>query len=249
MIIDSFTLFLLFIAGIFAGFIDSIAGGGGIITLPALLAVGIPPHQALATNKLQSSFGSLTSALNYSRLGLMNPKELYIGVIATFIGASIGSISVQFFPADKLESMIIIMLIVIFIYTLLTPNMGLEPKPHKIPHLLFYILFGILIGFYDGFFGPGTGSFWTISLVLLLGLDLKSATAQTKLFNFISNIVSLCIFIYAGLVLWGAGIVMGIGQIIGSFLGSNLVHKKEIKFIRIFFLTIVALTIAKLILY
>ncbi len=249
MIIDSFTLFLLFVAGIFAGFIDSIAGGGGIITLPALLAVGIPPHQALATNKLQSSFGSFTSAMNYSRLGLMNPKELITGVAATFTGAAMGSISVQFFPADKLESMIIVMLIVIFIYTILTPNLGMHPKPHRIPHSLFYILFGILIGFYDGFFGPGTGSFWTISLILLLGLDLKAATAQTKLFNFISNIVSLSVFVYSGLVLWSVGIVMGIGQIIGSFLGSNLVNRKEIKFIRIFFLTVVALTIAKLILF
>lgn len=246
---DFFTLFLLFIAGIFAGFIDSIAGGGGIITLPALLAVGIPPHQALATNKLQSSFGSFTSALNYSRLGLMNPKELFTGIFATFTGAALGSISVQFFPADKLESMIVVMLIVIFIYTLLTPKLGLKPKPHKIPHTLFYILFGILIGFYDGFFGPGTGSFWTISLVLLLGLDLKSATAQTKLFNFVSNIVSLSVFIYAGLVIWSVGVAMGVGQIIGAFLGSNMVNKREIKFIRIFFLIVVALTIIKLILY
>jgi len=245
--LDTLSLIILFLSGIMAGFVDSIAGGGGIITLPALLAVGLPPHQALATNKLQSSFGSFTSALNYTRLGLMNPKELIVGVIFTLIGAAIGAIVVQQFRADFLVSLIIFMLIAIFIYTLLTPNLGAIKKEHKMPHTLFYIIFGLLIGFYDGFFGPGTGSFWTMALVLLIGLDLKAATAQTKLFNFTSNIVSLAVFIYSGLVVWLAGVVMGIGQIIGAFLGSTLVHKREVKFIRVFFLTVVALTIIKLI--
>ena len=246
---DFLTLFLLFLAGGFAGFVDSIAGGGGIITLPALLAAGIPPHQALATNKLQSSFGSFTAATNYSRLGLMNPKELLPGVLFTLLGAAAGATVVQWFPADSLESLIITMLIVIFVYTALTPKLGLHPRPHRIPHALFYTLFGLLIGFYDGFFGPGTGSFWTMALVLLLGLDLKAATAQTKLFNFTSNIVSLAVFLYAGLVIWSVGLAMGAGQIAGAFLGSTLVHRREVKFIRVFFLIVVAATILKLIFF
>jgi len=244
--LDFLTLFLLFLAGGMAGFVDSIAGGGGIITLPALLAAGVPPHQALATNKLQSSFGSFTATLNYARLGLMNPGELLLGVFFTFVGAATGATVVQWFPANRLESLIIVMLIVIFIYTALTPKLGLEPKPHKISHTLFYVVAGLLIGFYDGFFGPGTGSFWTMALVLLLGLDLKAATAQTKLFNFTSNIVSLGVFIYAGLVFWTVGVVMGTGQIAGAFLGSTLVHKREVKFIRLFFLIVVGATIIKL---
>ncbi len=245
--LDSIALLVLFFSGLMAGFVDSIAGGGGIITLPALLAVGIPPHEALATNKLQSSFGSFTSAFNYARLGLMKPKELIVGIVFTFIGAAIGAIVVQYFKADSLVSFIIVMLVIIFIYTLLTPNLGSNTSTHKMPKNLFYIIFGLAIGFYDGFFGPGTGSFWTMALVLLLGLNLKAATAQTKLFNFTSNIVSLVVFIYSGLVIWVAGLIMGVGQIIGAFLGSSLVHKKEVKFIRIFFLAIVALTIVKLI--
>jgi len=243
---DILTLFILFISGVFAGFVDSIAGGGGIITLPTLLAIGIPPHQALATNKLQSSFGSFTATLNYAKKGLMNPKELFIGVAFTLFGAISGAFSVQFFDAKSLESMIIVMLIVIFLYTLSSPNLGAIHTKAKLAKGAFYTIFGLLIGFYDGFFGPGTGSFWTMALILLLGLDLKAATAQTKLFNFTSNIASLAMFIYAGLVLWIAGIVMGVGQIIGAYLGSTLVAKKEVKFIRIFFLVVVGATILKL---
>jgi len=240
------TLFLLFLAGLLAGFVDSIAGGGGIITVPALLAVGIPPHQALATNKLQSSCGSLTAAVNYTRRGLMNPRELFAGFFFSLSGAVLGSVAVQFFSAGFLENLIIVLLIVLFIYTALSPQLGFERKPHKINHLLFYALFGLLLGFYDGFFGPGTGSFWTIALVLLLGLDLKSATAQTKLFNLTSNVVALCVFIYSGLVLWSAGLAMGSGQVIGAWCGSTLVTKKEVRFIRFFFLAVVAATIVKL---
>ncbi len=243
---DMVTLLILFFAGIFAGFIDSIAGGGGIITLPALLAVGVEPHQALATNKLQSSFGSFTATLNYAKRGLMHPKKLLKGVLFTFIGAVSGAYSVQFFDAKSLESMIIVMLLLIFLYTLASPNLGKIHTQAKMDRTLFYILFGLLIGFYDGFFGPGTGSFWTMALILFLGLDLKSATAETKLFNFTSNIASLGMFLYVGLVLWVAGIVMGIGQIIGAYLGSTLVSKREVKFIRIFFLIVVGATIIKL---
>ena len=245
--LDLLTYGLLFLVGGFAGFVDSIAGGGGIITLPALLAVGIPPHQALATNKLQSSFGSLTAVANYTRLGMVKPAELFEGVMATLIGAAGGAWIVQLFSADSLESLIIVMLIFIFLYTALSPRMGYETAGHKMSPRVFYGIFGLLIGFYDGFFGPGTGSFWTMALIVLLGLDLKRATAQTKLFNFTSNIVSFAVFASSGLMLWTVGIVMGVGQIVGAYLGSTLVHKKEVGFIRVFFLIVVAATILRLI--
>ena len=238
---------LLFFAGGLAGFIDSIAGGGGIISVPMLLAVGIPPHQALATNKLQSSCGSLTASLNYTKRGLMNPRKLITGFVFSFIGAIIGAVTVQFFSAGFLENLIIIMLLILFVYTALSPRLGFKQRPHKIRPALFYTVFGLIIGFYDGFFGPGTGNFWTISLVILLGLDLKQATAQTKLFNVTSNIVALSVFIYSGLVLWSAGIAMGIGQIFGAYCGSTLVSKRDVRFIRVFFLIVVAATIIKLV--
>jgi uncharacterized membrane protein YfcA len=240
-------LALLFVAGAMAGFIDSIAGGGGIISVPLLLAVGIPPHQALATNKLQSSCGSLTAAMNYTQRGLMKPHELLTGLLFSFIGAVIGAVAVQLFQAGFLENLIIIMLVVLFAYTALSPQLGFTRQEQKVKKGIFYTLFGLLIGFYDGFFGPGTGSFWTIALVVLLGLDLKQATAQTKLFNVTSNLVALAVFITSGLVLWFPGLAMGIGQVIGAYCGSTLVTKKEVHFIRIIFLIVVGATIIKLV--
>ena len=233
-------------AGFLAGFVDSIAGGGGIITVPVLLASGMPPHIALATNKLQSSFGSFTASTNYIRKGLVNLKDVYLGVIFTFIGASLGAYSILLVDASMLSKIIPIMLAIIFLYTFFTPKLGSEDKHHRLKPALFYLVFGISIGFYDGFFGPGTGSFWTIAIVTLLGLNLKSATAQTKVMNFTSNIVSLGVFIIGGQVLWLVGILMGLGQIFGAYIGSSLVVKKDVAFIRVFFLTIVGITIVKL---
>ncbi len=233
-------------AGFLAGFVDSIAGGGGIITVPVLLASGMPPHIALATNKLQSSFGSFTASTNYVRKGLVNLKDVYMGVIFTFIGASLGTYSILLLDASLLSKIIPFMLVFIFLYTFFTPKLGSEDRHHKLNPNIFYFIFGISIGFYDGFFGPGTGSFWTMAIVMLLGLNLKSATAQTKIMNFTSNVVSLGVFLIGGQVLWLVGILMGSGQILGAYIGSSLVVKKDVKFIRIFFLIIVGITILKL---
>lgn len=240
------TLVILFLTAILAGFVDSIAGGGGIITVPALLAVGFSPHFALGTNKLQSSFGSLTAALNYRRANMLSFRELALGICFTVIGAFAGTMTVQVISADTLKHVIPVLLIIIFLYVLCTPKLGETHRAHRMVPWLFYLIFGCGIGFYDGFFGPGTGSFWTIALVLLLGFNLKKATAQTKALNFTSNIVSLATFIVGGHVAVLAGVTMGVGQIIGAYAGSHLVLKRGTGFIRVFFLCVVAITIAKL---
>jgi len=238
---------LLGITGLFAGFVDSIAGGGGLITLPVLLSVGIPPHLALGTNKLQSSFGSFTAASNYTRKGLVDLKGVLPGIFFTACGAVVGTITIQHISAGFLEKFIPIMLLAVFLYFLFSPELGTVEKEAAMREMLFYGILGLLLGFYDGFFGPGTGSFWMVAFVLSLGLDLKRATAHTKIMNFTSNIVALFAFIIGNNVLFTAGFIMGFGQIFGAFIGSNLVITKGVRFVRVFFLTVVALTIVKLI--
>jgi len=237
---------ILFAAAVLAGFVDSIAGGGGIITVPALLAVGFPPHLALGTNKLQASFGSFTAAMNYRRGKMLRFRQLTLGIGFTALGALAGTMTVQVIPAGSLKHIIPALLVIIFVYVLCNPKLGATHKPHRMTPWLFYLVFGCLIGFYDGFFGPGTGSMWTIALILWLGFDLKKATAHTKALNFTSNIVALVTFIVGGHVVVFAGVTMGLGQMIGAYWGSHLVLKRGTRFVRVFFLCVVAVTIAKL---
>ncbi|WP_103615589.1 TSUP family transporter [Campylobacter concisus] len=240
----SYTVF--FVAAFLGGFIDAIAGGGGLITLPAIMAMGVPPHLALGTNKLQGVFGSFTATLNFTRKGLINYKECFIGIVFTFIGAVIGATLILFLDATFLKIIIPFLLTAIFFYTLFMPKIGENDRAAKMNERLFYVVFGLTLGFYDGFFGPGAGSFWMFAMVALIGLNLKKAVAHTKVLNFTSNIVALGVFIIGGKVLWVVGFLMAVGQILGAYFGSNLVIKKEVKFIRTMFLIVVAATICKL---
>ncbi|WP_169973963.1 MULTISPECIES: TSUP family transporter [unclassified Campylobacter] len=237
---------IFFGAAFLGGFIDAIAGGGGLITLPAIMAMGVPPHMALATNKLQGTFGSFTATLNFTRKGMINYKEAFLGIIFTFIGAATGATLILFLNPKFLQIVIPFLLIAIFIYTIFMPKIGESDKASRMNYKVFYVAFGLILGFYDGFFGPGAGSFWTFAMVALIGLNMKKAVAHTKLLNFISNVVSLGVFIISGNMLWMVGILMGVGQIFGAFIGSNLVIKKEVKFIKTMFLIVVGATILKL---
>ncbi len=240
----SYTVF--FVAAFLGGFIDAIAGGGGLITLPAIMAMGVPPNLALGTNKLQGVFGSFTATLNFTKKGLINYKECFVGIVFTFIGAAIGATLILFLNANFLKIIIPFLLIAIFIYTLFMPKIGESDRAAKMNDKLFYVIFGLILGFYDGFFGPGAGSFWMFAMVALIGLNLKKAVTHTKALNFTSNIVALGVFIAGGQILWLVGFLMAIGQILGAYFGSNLVIKKEVKFIRTMFLIVVAATICKL---
>lgn len=241
------TWILLALSAFLAGFIDSIAGGGGIITVPALLWAGLPPHFALGTNKLQSTFGSLTASLNYSRSRLVAFREILPGIIMTALGASCGTVTVQILSPDILSRIIPILLVAVFLYILLSPDTGMDRKSPRIPGGIFYGLFGLTIGFYDGFFGPGTGSLWTLVFVLFRGFDFRSGAAYTKIVNFTSNIVALSWFFLGGKVLFGIGILMGICQVLGAFAGSGMVIRRGARFVRVFFLIIVAATLIHLV--
>ena len=243
---DLLSYALFFVAAFLGGFIDAIAGGGGLITLPAIMAMGVPPHLALGTNKLQGVFGSFTATLNFTKKGLIDYKECFVGIVFTFIGATVGATFILFLNANFLKIIIPFLLIAIFIYTLFMPKIGESDRAAKMNERLFYVIFGLVLGFYDGFFGPGAGSFWMFAMVALIGLNLKKAVAHTKALNFTSNIVALGVFIAGGRILWLVGFLMAVGQILGAYFGSNLVIKKEVKFIRTMFLIVVAATICKL---
>ena len=223
---------LLFALSIFAGFVDAIAGGGGLITVPALLWAGVPPLNTLATNKLQGCFGSGTASYQFWHKGLINLSELLWPVALTFIGAALGTWTVQHIHNDWLNQIIPILLIGVALYFALSPSLKDLDGQQRISIGAFGLTGGLIVGFYDGFFGPGTGSFFFAAIVLLLGWGAKRATGATKLLNFTSNIASLIFFAAGGQVLWVLGLAMGTGQIIGAWLGSHLAIKHGAKLIK-----------------
>ena len=238
---------VLFLTAFLAGLVDSIAGGGGIITLPVFLSLGYPPHLALGTNKFQASFGSFTASYYYIKKDVVKLRACVVGIIFTLIGSALGTWTVQQVSSDALKYIIPFLLIGIIIYSFIKTNLGEDDLRARMNENIFYFIAGLCLGFYDGFFGPGVGSFWAIAFVIGMRYNLKKATGYTKVMNFTSNIVSFIIFVIGGYVVFTAGIVMAVGQIAGSKLGAGLVIKKGVKFIKPIFITIVILTTLKII--
>ncbi len=232
--------------GFTGGLVDSIAGGGGLITLPALLWAGLPPHIALGTNRFGSTFGSFTAAYRYTRGGVVKLNEQWFGVFCTGVGAASGALVVQSMSAGFLKYLIPFLLAAVFFYMLFRPGFGEVATKQRINYGLFHLIFGLTLGFYDGFFGPGAGSLWTMAILLFLGLDLLSATGKTKVMNFASNFASLIVFIIGGQVIFQIGLVMGMGQVAGATIGSGLVMKRGVGFIKPVFMAMVFLVMAKL---
>lgn len=214
-----------------ASIIDTIAGGGGLLTLPVLLSIGIPPANALATNKLQSIFGTASSSVNFIRRGYVNIQQISSIIIATFFGAVAGAVVVQVIDAAALAKFVPVLLIAVAIYIAFSPVISDEDAHRRVGRNVFLFI-AMIIGFYDGFFGPGTGSFFVISFVTLLGFNIRKATANTKILNLSSNVASVIIFSLGGKMLWVTGLLMGVGQIFGGYVGSHLVIKNGAKLVR-----------------
>ncbi len=225
-------LILLFFVGLIAGIIDTIAGGGGLLTIPTLLWVGLPPAAALATNKLQSVFGTFTASVYFVRKKVVDLKQMKLMITSAFIGSILGGITLLQIDASILQKIIPFLLIAIGIYFLLSKDAGSIEKHKLISTSLFSMTFVLIIGFYDGFFGPGTGSFFTIAFIYLLGYNISNATAQTKILNFTTNIASVIFFAIMGKLYILVGLVMGAGQIIGALIGAKLVVLQGQKIIR-----------------
>jgi uncharacterized membrane protein YfcA len=236
----------LFATGLAAGFVDSIAGGGGLLTLPVLLGVGLRGREALAINKLQAVFGSASAAWNYSRLGTVSFNQCKTGIVFTVLGAATGTLLVQRLNQEFLRRALPALLLVIALVVLLKPALGEKDIHPRLGWRTFYVAAGLTLGFYDGFFGPGTGTFWTMAFMLGLGFNLTKATGYTKVMNFASNATSLVLFLSAARTNFGFGIIMGIGQLIGARIGSGMVVTRGTKFIRPIFITMVILLAVKL---
>lgn len=223
---------ILFCIAFISGFIDAIAGGGGLITIPALLMTGMPPALALGTNKLQACGGSFSASLYFLRQRAVNLSEVWLILLMTFVGASCGTILIQLVDSGLIKKALPFLILAIGLYFLLTPKLGEEDRQKRISYTVFAFTAGMGIGFYDGFFGPGTGSMLSLAFVMLLGFNLTKATAHAKVLNFTSNIASLIFFLIGGQIMWSVGLAMMFGQIIGATLGAKMVLTKGKALIR-----------------
>ncbi|MGV3652488.1 MAG: TSUP family transporter [Devosia sp.] len=218
--------------GMLAGFVDAIAGGGGMIALPALLSAGVPPVAALATNKFQGSVGTAIAAFTYWRRGYVDLRSLLIALVITLIGSATGAAAVQVIDTGLLATAVPVMLIGIALYFLFAPNLTDADRAARLDPRLFVPVMGFVVGFYDGIFGPGTGSFFTIGFVLLFGFGLIRASGSTKVLNLMSNLAALMVFILAGEVVWPAALAMACGQVAGGYLGARIGIRFGAKIIR-----------------
>ncbi|GAA4007840.1 TSUP family transporter [Sphingomonas humi] len=213
------------------GFIDAIAGGGGLIMMPALLVSGVPPLFALGTNKLQSMCGTFVAMRNYAAKGLIEWRPNLPTALVVFAGAVSGALLVQHVEARTLALVIPLLLLANAVYILVSPRMS-DEDAHQRVSASGYAPLGGVIGLYDGFFGPGTGSFFTSTLVALRGYGLTRATALTKFFNWISNVAAVLLFAIGGKVLWLLGLNMAVGAMAGGWLGSHAAMRHGAKLIR-----------------
>jgi uncharacterized membrane protein YfcA len=224
--------FLLILAAFCAGFIDSIAGGGGLISVPALLLAGASPVEALATNKLQGTFGAGTAMLAYARAGHVRPVgQLWMAAISAVCGG-LGALVAHLIPAEVLRAVMPAVLIGVAAFDALKPGLSDDASAERMKPAAFAVTIVPAIAAYDGFFGPGTGSFFMMGFVLLAGFGVLKATAHTKMLNFASNIGSLLVFAFSGATWWAVGLAMALGQIAGASLGARVAMRVGARVIR-----------------
>lgn len=231
---------VLLCAAFFAGLIDSIAGGGGLITLPALLSAGLPPHLALGTNKLAGSFGTFSATRIYIRKGIFRPALWRYAIAATFVGALIGAASTRLFSPALLNKLLPLIIIAAGAYALWPRRVpatviGAECRPGKAAS----VTLGSLLGFYDGFSGPGTGVFWTTLAMKIFKADLVSASGIARAMNFVSNIVALLTFALLNSVNYMLGLSMGLAVMLGASIGARSAIRYGRALIRPIFLAVV----------
>ena len=243
------TALFLLAASFFAGFIDSIAGGGGLIQLPALL-IGLPKSETaevLGTNKLSAVFGTTTAAALYRKQIKPDPKVLIAMGVPAFVGSAGGAVLASKIPTSSMRPMVLVLLIIVAIYTWFKPDLGKFENLRHLPKRRVQIaaFAGVVIGFYDGIFGPGTGSFLMLILVASLGYAFITASAIAKVVNVATNVGAIMVFGVNGAVLWQIGIILGIANISGAVIGARLAIKGGSTLVRKVFLLVTVAMIVK----
>ena len=247
--ISALTLTLILCAGFFAGFIDAIAGGGGLIQLPAML-ISFPQKEVIevvGTSKAGAIWGTSAAALNYRRNIKTDPKLLIAMVLPAFIGSGLGSLLATQISTTQLKSGIVVMLVAVFIYTLIHPDLGkIEIFKHShLRRMQIAISAGFIIGFYDGLIGPGTGTLLMIVLVAGFGFAFVGASAIAKVVNVATNLASILVIGFNASIMWKVGIALGIVNLAGGFLGSHVAINKGSDFVRKFYLVVTFVLIVR----
>ncbi len=212
----------LFAAALLAGTIDAIAGGGGLITVPAILFTGLPTHFALGTNKGQSVFGSIAALIRYARAGMIHRDRALPAFFLGFGGACLGAALALWIPPEKLKPIVVVMLLCVAVYLTFRGNGPPATDKPVVQRPAVAALAAFCIGAYDGFIGPGTGTFLIIAFVALLGDSLANASANAKVVNVGSNLAALMLFAYKGKVVWAFAVPMVVAQICGGWIGAHI---------------------------
>ena len=236
------TLVLLLVAALSAGWVDAVVGGGGLIQLPVLmLAPGITPLQALATNKFASMMGTAVATATYTRRIRPDFRVALPLAVMALLGAVIGAMLATLIPAEAFDPIILAVLLVVGAFTVFKPQLGVHTKQRWTGwrHVVASAAIGLAVGTYDGALGPGTGSFFVILIVSVLGFAFMQATAFAKIANLCTNIGALMFFIPAGHVLWGLGLTMGAANLVGGYIGARMALSKGSRFVRVVFIVVV----------
>lgn len=246
---ELYWILFLCVAGFVAAFVDSIAGGGGLISLPALIASGVPPHLALGTNKFASTCASMTSTVKFARSGKIRFGLVRWQIPCTAVGAALGVRTVLHLDEAFLTGMIVVLVFAVALYTFLKKDFGAVDRSTDLTRgrIAAGMVFALALGFYDGFFGPGTGSFLIFLFIRVFGFDFTVAAGNGKILNFTSNIVSLVLFAVGGKIVYLAGVPMALFMIAGAWAGTHVAVRNGARVIRPIFLTIAVALAVKLI--
>jgi len=240
---------LILLASCFAGMVDAIVGGGGLILVPALFATfaAAPPATLLGTNKCASVWGTSLATYQYSKRVQLAWRALLPAALFALAGSFAGAWSVTQIDPSFIRKLMPVILLVVLIYTLAKKDMGATHKPceNKNHERIIACAIGALIGWYDGFFGPGTGSFFIFLFVRFLGYDFLNASASAKLLNVATNVAAILLFAMKGHIWWQIGLMMAVANMAGSFIGSHLALKHGTGFVRWVFVVVVSLLIIK----